>query len=577
MDNEFVESATRTVLTMAATMLLHQSGVSEDLHELLQKASNALSDEITEREFSCAFPTASMNKTETSRYQPLTDTGIDQLVESRTMHFPETPFSVHPMSSMYQRQPLDTLAELEESKTIHFDDTRDTLACVNDGAGPDECISDRFHEEIDRSLDQSEPSYRLTRPSRPVQRRAQRETPDLYRSYVAPMPTSTSCTPKFAVGPPSAPPGIHRKRHLKRIISKQQPEASSAKPLTSETDGSFRISRAPRAPIYHDRYARIHPDRSYVSTNVAPETYFTPRELPPMSPAMDLDSVSLPDDTLFSFTSSQAVPNSAGSYRIARPDGSVKRRGKSVEPGLYRSHAENPSPRPDQVMPPHSYTPGDEESFEIYRRHGNMRRLGRRQSDTDLYRSFENVDPTTQASARSHPGVPTMIYPSKSTPAGHQQFGFTEKNLTSAREPTFLDVPSSTMFGKSMDQSRQNDPDNQISMHFPNLSRRPPNINFSTHERSKSKAESGFVSGQSLTENLEEIEADFAPDLNSTLFSKAEHGLTDIDETVCKLLDRICYQVDKIRLEGTSADRDRIGILRRNSNDYDFSTGRMRQ
>ncbi|XP_058822234.1 uncharacterized protein LOC131683876 [Topomyia yanbarensis] len=178
MNDEVLEPATRAVLAMAASLLLDQSAESEELHELLQRTSNSLVDEV----------------------------------------------------------------------------------------------SDSFREEMSRSLGKTEQSYRLSRPSVPVRRRGQPDTPDADRSYFEPMPTVISGTPHSAGGRIRTPFGVRRKQHLKRIghseprmmYDQQVPKIVISQ--DNDEAESFRIARPPRSPV-----PTHFPESSYVTPKGPPK------------------------------------------------------------------------------------------------------------------------------------------------------------------------------------------------------------------------------------------------------------------------------------------------------------------
>ncbi|XP_055523458.1 uncharacterized protein LOC129717518 isoform X2 [Wyeomyia smithii] len=452
MYEEFIESATKAVLTMATAMLLYQSDALDELHQIVEQSEATV-----------------------PRHDPMTESYIDQLEQSQTIHLgADTPLV------------------------------------------PDE----------------SGESFRLIRTTRPVRQRDLRDAPGLYRSYEAPPPMPLAETPDAESRPTITPPRIgHRKPLAQRFIRK---ETAQSQPPVGEVE-SFRIVRPARTPVRFEQSAESNLERSYIAPRT-PAAYQTPRRPIPISPGEDLDAVTMPDESLLSFAGSPAEE----SFRIARSSGRVGWRDHTRHSGLYGSYT---AAQQTPVL--------DESSFRISRPAGGIQRRHVGYVDPGNYRSFESTHP-----------IRTRPLPNVSTTENLDSILLNDTTLPSfaesSRHRNRSETPQLSCIRPDSTRRAYTTFNEPPSVPFPELSRMPPTI-----RRSSTQEEE--VTEQ---EYLHDIEPDFAPELNSTILS--ENGGSQLDETIYKLLNRISRQVEIIRAD------ERVGILRRSSDDYDFELGRMR-
>ncbi|XP_058822208.1 uncharacterized protein LOC131683863 [Topomyia yanbarensis] len=354
MNDEIVEPATRAVLTLAATLLLQQTNETEDLHEILQRTSNSLVDggcDVSwdrtggESSYKAARPAPAKfaiyqdDEKEGSRPRfrtparppmqahagsPVADRSHKILRYTGSSPQPDEVRRRRPLAALYEAKPgkYRSFLTVDAGPAEGYDDTTISFRNVQSSTmNRPMSFEEGISQGADGSIDQIESSYRLVRPSMPIRRRGQPDTPDMNRSYFAPAPTSVLETPLSTRGRTRTPLGIRRKQHLKKILN-NQPSTKFAIYQDDGEEESFRIARPSRPPVFDDNTARLNLDQSYVPSHFAKSSYVTP--------------------PIPSARTAQGGSTGQGdkSFRLARPARPLRRRGQPDTPDVDRSYFE---------------------------------------------------------------------------------------------------------------------------------------------------------------------------------------------------------------------------------------------
>ncbi|XP_055615201.1 uncharacterized protein LOC129761504 [Toxorhynchites rutilus septentrionalis] len=392
-----------------------------------------------------------------------------------------------------------------------------------------------------RFTDTDVESYRLVRPTVPLLREVLRDASSSFRSYTAPPSIKTPVVPyKFIRTTPL---------HHSSLASSPWPSYFRSPPPSPESERSFRLTRVPRAPPGYDYSAKFERDHSYPVAYTARSPHRSPQ----------------PGHLFIDDADSSTPSESEVSLRVVHPFSGNRSRDRIVDPYLYRSYSTLPSSAiatsrrlPQQYVSPQA-VPLEQISFPEY------------------------DEPSSQAVTDYSNGYPEEL-DSGDLPEDplYDPLGEYDESQASIQETlnTTFALPSPSLSSRSPARSSPGTTFETDSVRFPNLSRLPPTprgTSLASDLQSPSAVRAETINQSSRQENLAEVSSGpFAPELNSTFVTDSRAGVDSLEETINTLIAKINRQAEIIRAGGRPAEHERIGVIRRKSEDFDTETGRMK-
>lgn len=307
--------------------------------------------------------------------------------------------------------------------------------------------------------------------------------------------------------------------HHSTLPSSIWPSFFRSPPPSPESEYSYRIARVPRAPSGYDYSAKFERDYSYPAALAARSPHRSPH----------------PRQLFIEETADSSTPSeSESSLQLVRPaDGIVSRDGHG-DPYWYGPYSAAPS------VP-----------ISALRRQHRQRTKQRAEHLENLHFP-QYFEPPPRISAR---------YPAE------LQF---EKSPSLPSRSTIRGSPGTTF--------------ETDSVRFPDLSRlppTPPGVSLASDLQSSS-IRSENLNHPSRPDNLADVSSvSFAPDMNSTFVTSSRDNtqpvVDSLEETINTLIAKINRQAEIIRAGEMPAEHERIGIVRRRSDDFDAETGQMRE